>query len=243
MYRWRGTIGLVKPTFRPGPLEAFIRFMPDGVCVVPRYVGIRSGTEKEFEEALAMADQRVGELAALKVDMALLQGAPPFMLLGPDFDKANTRRLEKKHGLTVMSTTMVQIDALRCLGVKRLVGLTYFPDELNVKFTHFFEQAGFKVAAMQGLEVPFADVGKIPAEEIYARAKRLFIESGGGDCLYLLGAGWDCLAAIAPLERDLNTTVLTNVPADVWACLKRLRIHEPINGFGRLLEELPLNAV
>ena len=34
MYGWRGTIGLVKPTYRAGPLEAFIRFMPDGVCVV-----------------------------------------------------------------------------------------------------------------------------------------------------------------------------------------------------------------
>ena len=242
MYGWRGTIGLVKPTFRPGPLEAFIRLMPDGVCVVPRYVGIRSGTEKEFEEALAMADQRVGELAALKVDMALLQGAPPFMLLGPEFDRANTRRLERKHGLSVMSTTMVQIDALKCLGVKRLVGLTYFPDELNVKFADFFEQAGFKVAAMKGLDVAFADVGKIPVEEIYARAKRLFIESGGADCLYLLGAGWDCLTVITTLERDLNTTVLTNIPADVWACLTRLRIREPIRGFGRLLEELPFKA-
>ena len=46
MYGWRGTIGLVKPTYRAGPLEAFIRFMPDGVCVVPRYVGIRAGTGK-----------------------------------------------------------------------------------------------------------------------------------------------------------------------------------------------------
>jgi maleate isomerase len=123
-----------------------------------------------------------------------------------------------------------------------MVGLTYFPDELNVKFADFFEQAGFKVIAMKGLDVPFADVGKIPVEEIYARAKRLFIDSGGGDCLYLLGAGWDCLTAIATLERDLNTTVLTNIPADVWACLNRLHIREPIRGFGRLLEELPFNA-
>jgi len=75
MYGWRGTIGLVKPTFRAGPLEAFIRFMPDGVCVVPRYIGIRAGTEKEFEDTLAIADQRVSELAELKVDLALLQGS------------------------------------------------------------------------------------------------------------------------------------------------------------------------
>jgi len=229
----------VKPTFRPGPLEAFIRFMPDGVCVVPRYVGIRAGTEKEFEEALAIVEQRVEELAELKVDLALLQGAPPFMLLGPEFDRENARRLEKKYGITVMSTTMVQLEALKLFRVKRLVGLTYFQDDLNPKFAQFFEAAGFEVVAMKGVDVLFGDVGKIPVEEIYAKAKRLFQESGGGDCLYLLGAGWDCLAAIEPLERDLHTTVLTNVPADVWASLKRLNIREPIKGFGRLLEEMP----
>jgi len=37
----------------------------------------------------------------------------------------------------------------------------------------------------------------------------------------------------------LNTTVLTNVPADIWAALKFLGIRETICGFGRLLEELP----
>jgi maleate cis-trans isomerase len=110
---------------------------------------------------------------------------------------------------------------------------------LNPKFAAFFEEAGFKVAAMKGVEVPFSDVGKMAAEEIYAKAKKLFLESGVGDCLYLLGTGWDCLAMIAPLERDLDTVVLTNVPADVWASLKHLRIHEPIEGFGRLLAKLP----
>lgn len=63
--------------------------------------------------------------------------------------------------------------------------------------------------------------------------------NGGADCLYLLGAGWDCLKAIAPLERDLRTTVLTNVPADIWAALKFISIREPRSGFGRSLEELP----
>lgn len=207
--------------------------------MVPRYIGIRAGTEKEFEEALATGDQRVGELAELKVEMVLLQGAPPFMLRGVEFDKENASRLEKKYGMTVMSTTMAQIEALKYLGVKRLVGLTYFQEALNAKFAQFFEAAGFQVAAMKGVDVPFGDAGKIPVEEIYSRAKRLFLESGGGDALYLLGAGWDCLAAIASLERDLNTTVLTNVPADVWASLKRLHIRAPVKGLGRLLEELP----
>ncbi|HWH77800.1 MAG TPA: hypothetical protein VNT76_10535, partial [Candidatus Binatus sp.] len=235
----RGTVGLVKPTFRPGPLEAFIRLLPEGVCAVPRYVGIRGGTEKEFHDALAIADQRVGELAALKVDLVLLQGAPPFMLRGPEFDRENSRTLREKHGVAVQSATMIQLDALKALGATSLVGLTYFHDDFNSKFGRFFEQAGFKVVAMKGIDVPFAEVGKVPVEIIYGAAKKLFQQCGGADCLYLLGAGWDCLKAIAPLERDLNTTVLTNVPADVWATLKFLDIRETIPGYGRLLEELP----
>jgi maleate isomerase len=239
MYGWRGTIGLIKPTFRPGPLEAFIRLLPEGVCVIPRYVGLRSGTEKEFQEAQSMIDQRVGELAALKADLALLQGAPPFMLLGLDFDKANTSRLEKKHGIAVVSSTRAQIDALRALRVRRLVGLTYFSDELNAQFREFFEAAGTSVAAMEGIHVPFSDVGKIPLEVIAERAREVFLTAGGGDCLYLLGGGWDCLGAVTALEREINTTVLANVPADLWVCLKRLNVRERITGYGRLLEDLP----
>jgi maleate cis-trans isomerase len=83
---------------------------------------------------------------------------------------------------------MVQIQALKLLGVKSMVGLTYFRDDLNPKFANFFEQAGFKVVAMKGVDVSFSDVGKMPVEEIYAKAKKLFVDSGGGDCLYLLGA-------------------------------------------------------
>lgn len=240
MYAWRGTVGLVKPTFRAGSLERFIRLMPDGVGVIPRYVGVRAGTEKEFQEALAIAEEKVAELAALKVDLVLIQGVPPIMLRGYAFDAELVETLQGKYRVPVLTATTTQIEALRALKVRRLVGLTYFKDDLNPKFARFFEEGGFEVAAMKGCtEIPFPDLGKIPAEEIYAQAKKVFVAIGGGDCLYLLGAGWDCLPAIEPLERDLGTVVVTNVTADVWATQKRLQIREPVKGYGRLLEEMP----
>jgi maleate cis-trans isomerase len=104
---------------------------------------------------------------------------------------------------------------------------------LNPKFASFFEEGGFEVAAMKGCtEMPFSDLGKIPVEEIYAQAKKIFVEAGGGDCPYLLGAGWDCLPAIEPLERDLRTVVVTNVTADFWAAPKRFRIRAPWRAMG-----------
>jgi maleate cis-trans isomerase len=214
--------------------------MPDGVCVLPRYVGVSAGTEREFEEALAIAEERVAELAKLKVDLILIQGVPPVMLKGYAFDAELMATLEKRYGVPVLTATRTQVEALKALKVRRIVGVTYFKDDLNPKFGKFFEQGGFEVATMKGcIDTPFPDLGKIPAEEIYAKAKKIFIESGGGDCLYLLGAGWDCLPAIEPLERDLRTTVLTNVPADVWAAQKHLNICAPVKGFGRLLEQMP----
>ncbi len=240
MYGWKGVVGLVKPTFRPGSLDRFIRLMPEGVCVVPRYVGVSAGTEREFQEALAIAEERVAELAKLKVDLILIQGVPPVMLKGFKFDAELIAALEKKYGVAVLTATRTQVDALKALKAKRIVGVTYFKDDLNPQFAKFFEQGGFEVAAMKGcMDTPFSDLGRIPAEEIYAKAKKIFIEAGGGDCLYLLGAGWDCLPAIEPLERDLGTTVLSNVPADVWAAQKQLNIRAPVKGFGRLLEEMP----
>ncbi len=240
MYGWKGVVGLVKPTFRPGSLDRFVRLMPDGVCVVPRYVGVSAGTEKEFQEALAIAEERVAELAKLKVDLIVIQGVPPIMLKGFKFDAELIDALQKKYGVAVLTATRTQVDALTALKTKRIVGVTYFKDDLNPQFANFFRQGGFEVAAMKGcIDTPFSDLGKIPAEEIYTKAKKIFIEAGGGDCLYLLGAGWDCLPAIEPLERDLGTTVLSNVPADVWATQKKLNIRAPVKGFGRLLEEMP----
>jgi maleate cis-trans isomerase len=240
MYGWKGVVGLVKPTFRPGSLDRFVRLMPDGVCVVPRYVGVSAGTEKEFQEALAIAEERVAELAKLKVDLVVIQGVPPIMLKGFKFDAELIDALQKKYGVAVLTATRTQVDALKALKTKRIVGVTYFKDDLNPQFANFFKQGGFEVAAMKGcIDTPFSDLGKIPAEEIYTKAKKIFIEAGGGDCLYLLGAGWDCLPAIEPLERDLGTTVLSNVPADVWATQKKLNIRAPVKGFGRLLEEMP----
>lgn len=240
MYGWRGIVGLVKPTFRPGSLEKYIRLMPDGVCVIPRYVGVSTGTEKEFQEALAIAEERVAELAKLGVDVVVIQGVPPIMLRGYNFDAEIRKTLETKYGVPVLTATMTQVEALKALGVQRLVGITYFKDDLNPKFARFFEEGGFQVAAMRGcVDMGFSDLGKMPAEEIYSQAKRIFLEVGGGDCIYLLGAGWDCLPAIEPLERDLGAVVVTNVPSDVWATQKHLRIREPVKGYGRLLAEMP----
>jgi maleate isomerase len=238
-YGARGIVGLVKPTYRPGPQESFMKLMPDGVGFIPLHVGVRAGTEKEFQEALAIAEKKVAKLADLGADIAVIMGAPPTMVRGYGFDTEIAKSLEARYRIPVLTATIAQVEAFRALGIRKLAGITYFPDDLNRQFARFFVDGGFEVAAMRGIDVPFKDAGKIPPEEIYAFGKKVFLEAGGADALYLLGAGWHNLPVIEPLERDLETTVLSSIPAQVWATQKRLRLRAPVRGYGRLLEEMP----
>ena len=54
-----------------------------------------------------------------------------------------------------------------------------------------------------------------------------------------LGAGWHNLPVVEMLEKDLKTTVLSSIPAQVWATKKILHLNEPVTGYGRLLSEMP----
>ena len=41
---WRGTLGIVRPTYRPGGMEELIKMMPDGIGVIPLFADVREGT-------------------------------------------------------------------------------------------------------------------------------------------------------------------------------------------------------
>ena len=73
---WRGVVGVVKPTHRPGSLEEFIRLLPEGIGVVPVYLNFKRGTEDEFRGALNAVEEKVAELAKEGVDLIHPEGAP-----------------------------------------------------------------------------------------------------------------------------------------------------------------------
>jgi len=62
-YGARGIVGLVKPTYRPGSMESFIKLVPEGVGFIPAHAGIRAGNEQELQEALTVAEKKVARLA------------------------------------------------------------------------------------------------------------------------------------------------------------------------------------
>ena len=41
---WRGVVGMVRPTRRPGTLEELIRILPEGIGIVPLLLNFKAGS-------------------------------------------------------------------------------------------------------------------------------------------------------------------------------------------------------
>ena len=236
---WRGVVGDIKPTHRPGSLEEFIKLLPEGIGVIPLTVGISSGTEQEFHDVLEDYKQKAAQLAQLGVDLISIGGAPPMMVHGFAGEEKIVKDLEAKHGIPVSTSGRSTVAAMRALGIRKFVGVTYFPDRMNQIFDRYFTEAGFQVEAMEGIEVPFKDVGRLSGEEIYKHTKKAFLRHADANAIYMLGSGWRLLKIVRLLEQDLQVPVVYALGAKLWEVEKQFHVREPIKGYGRLLEELP----
>jgi maleate isomerase len=166
-------------------------------------------------------------------------GAPPFMVHGYKGEAKIVAEWEKRYKTAFFTSGQNHINALKALKAKSFVGATYFPGKINDVFARYFEDAGFKVKSMDGIDVPFEKVQELSAYEVYSHIKKAFLKAKGADAIYMLGSGWRTLDIVQTLEQDLGVPVIHPVPARVWEFQKRLSVNEPRAGYGTLLETLP----
>ncbi len=236
---WRGTVGIVKPTLRPGGLEELIRMLPEGIGVVPMSNNIRRGTREEFAAVMAGFEDMVRQLAEADVDLINPSGAPPFMVLGFKGERELIAAWEKKYGKPIFTSGMTHVDALNVLGAKRFVGATYFRGEINKTYAKYFTDAGFECLEMAGMDVDFDKVQELSSHVVYRFVKQAFLANRSAQAIYLLGPGWRTIDIIEPLEQDLGVPVIQAVAAQCWDIQRRLHVRQPVKGYGRLVGELP----
>src|SRR3954471_16381974 len=235
---WRGVVGCIKPTLRPGGLEELIRMLPEGVGVLPLFLNIHEGTTSEFKRAVAPYEPLVKQLAEAGCDLIHPEGAPPFMMLGYKGEAAQIKAWEKTYRLPIFTSGTNHVRALHALKAKRILGATYFTGAINDVFATYFREAGFDVLGMAGMDVAFDKVGELAAEQVYAHVKRAFLQARKADAIYLLGTGWRVMPIIETLEQDLGVPVVHPVPARCWEIQLRLSVRQPVRGYGRLLAEM-----
>jgi maleate cis-trans isomerase len=131
------------------------------------------------------------------------------------------------------------VNAMRALGIHRFVALSPLSERINEIANQYFQDAGFEVLAFQRARGPEVDRSAITWKEAYEQVRRQFEAHPGADGIYFISSGWRILEAVEALEHDLGVPVVHPVPARVWEIQRRLNLHHPADGHGRLLATLP----
>jgi len=149
------------------------------------------------------------------------------------------KRWEREYGVPIVTAPQTQVEAMRALGIRRIVGVSYFPGEINETFAKYFRDAGIEVLAMVGMDVQFDRVQNLSSHEVYAHTRKAFLEHPGADGIYMLGSGWKVTDILQMMEDDFRVPVVHAQTARIWAIQNRLNVREPRTGYGRLLAEFP----
>jgi maleate cis-trans isomerase len=228
------------PAARPGTLEEIIPFLPPGVAMIPVYLDITTGTEDEFETTLPAYDKEVALLAQQQCDVMSIEGAPVFMVAGRARETALVAGWEKQYGIPMFTAPQNQVNALHALGATSFIGATYFPASLNTIYAKYFADWGFDVLSLEGIsDKAFDAVQTIAPERVADYIRASYAKHPTAQAIYMLGSGWRVTSIIEPLERELGIPVVHPVVARAWEIQKRLHLHQPIPGYGRLLATLP----
>jgi maleate cis-trans isomerase len=236
---WRGTVGCIKPRAGDSSLGDMIRLLPQGIGYAVTYLNLAEGTREELGKSYDTYEKNIAYLASQHCDVISVEGAPPFMILGPDGEAKMLDGWRQKYKTDMFTSSQNQVSVLKALKVRKIFGVAPFGADLNKSYAKYFEDCGIGVSAMDSLDVAFNEIPNMPAERIYGLIKKRFLAQTGADGIYILGSGLDALSMVQALEQDLGVPVVQPTAARVWEIQKRLHIRQPVKGYGVLLETLP----
>lgn len=245
MVAWRARIGLIKPTHRGKSFAYWYKHAPEGVEIVPTFIGFRSERRESFLEGFKKAEELAVQLKEVGCDIISISGTPPFLLKGLDFERRWARELSEKIGLPVVTPMEPHAIALRALGVKKVAVATYYGRELNQAIVEYFSHFGIESELMPGLSMTgqssglyttsLAALDEVSHMDVYRHCKQGLARLPSAQAVYINGGGWDAAPAIDYLERDLKIKVVWALAAEMWLTYHMLKIENPIIGGGALL--------
>ena len=238
MQGWRGRFGKVCPGDWPHGPE-FYPMLPDGVVIVAVTLGIQRLVPEEMERIFNMYLSAAKHLAVQECDVILIAGTPIQTYMGWDRTLEMLRNITEDTGIPATSDLKAAIDALNCLGAKKIVLVSPYEEARNEERKKLLESLGFTVLNMKGLGLQRRiDIEKLPPYASYRLSRQAVFESPDADAIYISCPEWPIVRNIQKIEQDTGKSVIAPKPAILWAALKVLHIKESIKGFGKLLELL-----
>lgn len=245
MFAWRARMGTINPTHRGKAFAFWYTRVPDGIEIIPTFIGFRTSDRHTFESAFERAEQLAEDLKAAGCDIIVVSGSPPVLLKGLDFER-EWCELAQKIGLPIVSQMQPHALALQAMGIRRVAIATYYGNELNDAIVRYFARFDIEGIVLGGFQTSGAEqalyttslqaLDNASGTQVYQYCRRGFLRLDRPvDGIYINGGGWDAVPAINPLEADLRTKVVFALAAEMWLAFRTLSINLPVNDCGALL--------
>ncbi len=237
MYGWRARIGMLLPSVNSAAEPLVQAMTPDGVSVHTTRLRLAGSTEDDILGMVSGVEEGASLLADAEVDLIVFHCTAASMFR-PGFDDDIIARIEDRTETPATSTSKAVMDAFDTLDVRRIALTTPYTQETNDREVAYLESHQISVLSETGMGIAGSGTEMIAVEpgEWYRRVKRQRDEAA--DAYFISCTAIRAAEAIEPLERDLDRPVVTSNQAMVWHSLKRLDIHDPVPGYGRLMDTL-----
>jgi maleate isomerase len=235
----RARIGLIIPSVNRMTEPQFNHYAPEGLSIHVargRVAGQPSRTVAELTDEIAHA---AGTLADAHPDLIVFHCTHTSMKEGADGEARIISLIRKTTGIDALSTSSLVNDALRALGLHRLVVLS--PYQSNDNIIDYLAAAGFTVVNDVALKCKTAaDFEAITPQRWLELAKEN--DRPDADGIFLSCTNTTQIEAVSAIEEALGKPVVNSNQAVLWGCLKRLKQKlggvPPMPDLGRLMNDI-----
>src|SRR5580658_2119118 len=215
----RARIGLIIPSVNRMTEPQFNHYAPEGLGVYVargRVAGEPSKTVAELTDEIAHA---AGTLADAGPDLIVFHCTHTSMKEGADGEARIIELIRRTTGIEALSTSSLVNDALRALGLKKLIVLSPYMSNANI--IDYLSAAGFTVVGDVALKCKnAADFETVTPQRWLELAREN--DTPEADGIFLSCTNTTQIEAVAAIEAALGKPVVNSNQAVLWGCLKRL---------------------
>jgi maleate isomerase len=234
----RARVGLIIPSVNTYSEPQFNRFAPEGLGIHVARARVAGEWKRPLPEMTGEIATAAKLLSDCHPDLIVFHCTDTSMSQGPQGEGKILDIVKQATGIDALATSRLVSDALKALGIKKLILLT--PYKSNKAVIDYLTASGFNVLRDKAMGLEAKDFGSVTPAQWAQMAKDM--DGPDVDGVFLSCTNTTQIEAIADIERMLGKPVVNSNQAVLWGCTKRLQAPlAPLKAMpqlGRLMQHL-----
>ena len=231
-------VGLLVPSSNSTQEPEFVQMLPASVSLHVTRLTLSRIDPESTVNIVAELEKESRKLGDAAVDIVVLAATAPSTRMGKGYDAQLIKRMEEASGRPATTAATAMLDAFAALGVRRVALAAAWSETTNKWVAAFLESHGIEVVSQVAMGVVSNnEVGRLHPDTAFENGRKA--DRKEADAMFLACGNWWTASIVESLEQALGKPVLTTNNMTVWHALKKIGVHERVQGYGRLLREMP----